>query len=222
MISTVSVCVHVYVCVSYWSHRHVEWPQFLQLHYLLAGEKTQVVVRIILSWPNQPCAPLHRCRLLTNGPTSLLPCYTHSQIWEWNKRWADRTLHNWIKLFSVSSSLHFEPYNLFFFQSAALPSPLLLSNTLLSFLLYCSPAPLLLFFFFCLQTENVRWANAIQSLTKGKLGLQLQGSDRLAPEARFSLSLASELWVSYFSFTHTYTYTLELNYAWGIPCSLWR
>lgn len=125
------------------------------------------------------------------------------QIWEIQQ---ECTHFIWAKLFTVSSSLYLS-YLTFpfpFFQSGALPSSLLLSNTLSYFLSPTSP-PLRF------QTENVRWANAIHSLTKGKLGLLLRGSDRLVPEARFSFSLnPSRLLqrsVSFISFALIHTLT---------------
>lgn len=67
------------------------------------------------------------------------------------------------------------------FQSIAARLPLLLSTR-----------PLHL-----IHIENERWANATHILTKGRLGLLLQGSDRLEPQARFpstvNPSLAVEL-----------------------------
>lgn len=77
--------------------------------------------------------------------------------------------------------------------------------------LYCFQAPLSDVLFhptsshplpICLQTENVRWANATHSFTEENLGLLLQGFDRLLLGARFSLCLhpCTCQWASMFFF----------------------
>lgn len=123
--------------------------------------------------------PPQVCAFRVSKKNSLFPYNTNRrQIWHSNNRRVQISLQK-----PSSFALHFEPSNPPFiskrcpsFSSAALSHPL-------SHFLSPSSPPL-----HC-QTENVRWANAIHSLTNGKLGLLLQGSDRLVPEACFSFSL---------------------------------
>lgn len=145
---------------------------------------------------------------------------TEDQNWDRNKRRVHTSLLN------QAVQHHFSCFTLShltlpLFQSTALPSPLLLS-TALSPIFYPPLPP-----FFCFQTGNVRWANAIHCLTKGKLGLLLQGSDRLMPEARFFFSLNpltcwSVCGFFFLIYTQTHTIYTKLNHAWGRLCSLWR
>lgn len=65
------------------------------------------------------------------------------------------------------------------YQCLSLKSPVFQSNAAhLPLLLPTRPLHLI-------HIENERWAHATHILTKGRLGLLLQGSDRLEPQARF-------------------------------------
>lgn len=189
-------CVHtvcVYVCADASSadpHRHSEWPWLLQLHYPSSRGDDPAGVKdySVMVWTH--LLPHLQVHAFKRGPMSephSLTKHTHrntTNLETGTRAVRSRTLGCRAQPLSVSFSLRFESSNAPFiskrcpsFSSAAFKRPL-------SYFL--SPSSPLL----CFQTENVRWANAIHSLTKGKLGLLQQGSDRLVPEARFSFSLS--------------------------------
>lgn len=133
--------------------------------------------RIILSRNKHSRAPFYRCKLLGNGSSlhSFDAAHTDDQIWDRNKRWTECVLSPLLSRITLSCTpLYFKALP-FLLHCRFQPSSPLFSIPLVT-------PPL------CFQTENARWANAIHSFTKGKLGLLLQGSDRLVPEAKFYFS----------------------------------
>ena len=172
---------------------HCEWPYLLQPHYLSPGEKDTGGVRdysVIAQPVPHPAPPsfCYRCTPLNE----LHSFFTTTKRPRPNLRQTQERSRVQPRLLSPAVQhllLAFALTRLTFpsiskrcpsFSSAAFNHPLAYSLSP-----SCPPPPPLL----CFQTENVRWANAIHSLTKGKLGLLLQGLDRLVPEARFSFSL---------------------------------
>lgn len=212
-------------------HRHSRWPQLLQLHYPSSrGKRPRLCKGLFCHGANTPHAhpttsAFYRCMLLEDGQWAknsqpLPSTLKEAPNLETEKR-AGAESHTSLPRQAAEhlflAPLWLIPPTLPLFQSAALPSPLPLSTTL-SPTFYPPLSPLLHF-----QTENVRWANAIHSLTKGKLGLLQQGSDRLVPEARFSFSLSpltrrsaplsffSHLLIRAHARTHAYKVKLRLR-----------
>lgn len=201
-------------------HSPFEWPTLLQLHYPSSGEKDTGGVEDYSVMAQTPPCPALQVHAFRKWPASYLHSFptarAGNQIYDRNERGAELAL--WTKLFRVSFVLRSESSNPAFiskrcpsFSSAAFNRP---------HSYFLSPSSPLL----SSKTENVRWANAIHRLTKGKLGLLLQGSDRLEPEARFSfshnpLTSWSALCLFFLIYSHTNT---KLNSAWGNLCLLWR
>lgn len=209
-----SLCAHV---LPYWSPQTLWVTPVISAPLPLTTGKTRRQRKGLYSH-----ASCYRCMLLEDSrQLYFIPAY--SKHWRVNlsRKQKNGPLCCWTKPYIFSFSPLFESSNPAFiskhcpsFSSAAFNRPL-------SYFLSPS-SPLLLHS----QTENVRWANAIHSRTKGKLGLLLQDLIdwclRRDSPSPLTLSLAEALCVFLFyffslSFTHTHT-NMKLNSAWGNVC----
>ena len=197
------------VCCCSDPNRHGEWPWLLQLHYPSPGGKdTSSVKDYSVMAQTPPCFPLHRCMPLEDGQqANLTPSLHHTPRTENLRQKQERSAH-FPPEPSSSASLSRSGLSrpaLPLFQSAALPSPLLLS-TALSPIFY---PPLPPFF----ASRQKMWDELMQytASPKGSWDFYCRdlidwslGQDSPSP---LTLSLAGALCVSFFSFTCTHTHT---------------